>query len=290
MELGIVTPVLTRTPKGHAGWERDAGIAEVAEIARAADALGYHHLTCSEHVGIPVDVAAVRGATYWDPLSVFGYLAAVTEQVRFATYVLVLAYHHPMEIVKRYGTLDRVCGGRLILGVGVGSLKEEFDLIGAPFDDRGDRGDDAIRALAASFGVPEPEYHGTHYDYSGFLVDPVSVQVPVPVWIGGRTMRSLRRAVEVGQGWSPFGLSLEEMAAMLDRARDTEAWAARTTPIEVALQPGTFDPIGDPAKTRDRLAELERMGTTVVEVRVRNDSVAHCIEQLTALRELVPSG
>src|SRR4051812_33544314 len=195
MELGIVTPVLTRTPKGHAPWERDAGITEVAEIARAADALGYHHLTCSEHVGIPVDVAAVRGATYWDPLSTFGYLAALTEQIRFATYVLVLAYHHPMEIVKRYGTLDRVCGGRLILGVGVGSLREEFELIGAPFDDRGDRGDDAIRALAVSFGVPEPEYHGTHYDYSGFLVDPVSVQAPVPVWIGGRTMRSLRRAV-----------------------------------------------------------------------------------------------
>ncbi len=288
MELGIVTPVLTRTPKGHAAWERDAGISQVAEIARAADGLGYHHLTCSEHVGIPVDVAAVRGSTYWDPLSVFGYLAALTGQIRFATYVLVLAYHHPMEIVKRYGTLDRVCGGRLILGVGVGSLREEFDLIGAPFDDRGDRGDDAIRALAASFGVPEPEYHGTHYDYSGFLVDPVSVQAPVPVWIGGRTMRSLRRAVEVGEGWAPFGLSLGEMAEMLARASDTEAWAARTTPIEVALQPGVFDPIGDPARTQDRLAELERMGATMVEVRVRNDSVAHCIEQLTALRELVP--
>ncbi|MFM8302831.1 MAG: hypothetical protein ACKOA9_00810 [Actinomycetota bacterium] len=86
MDLGIVTPVLTRTPKGHAAWERDAGIAEVAEIARAADALGYHHLTCSEHVGIPVDVAATRGSTYWDPLSVFGYLAAVFQILRYLHY------------------------------------------------------------------------------------------------------------------------------------------------------------------------------------------------------------
>src|SRR5690606_20934834 len=137
-------PVLTRTPKGHAPWEVDAGIAEVAQIVRAVDALGYHHVTCSEHVGIPVDVAAVRGSTYWDPLSVFGYLAAVTEQIRFATDVLVLVYHLPLEIEKRYGPLDRVCDGRLVLGVGVGSLKEEFDLLGAPFDDRGPRGDDAI--------------------------------------------------------------------------------------------------------------------------------------------------
>lgn len=293
MQLAIVTPVLTRTPKGHAPWEVEAGIDEVARIVRAVDELGYHHVTCSEHVGIPVDVAATRGATYWDPLSVFGYLAAVTERIRFTTYVLVLAYHHPLEIVKRYGTLDRVSGGRLVLGVGVGSLREEFDLIGAPFDDRGARGDDSIRALTASFGHAAPEYHGTHYDYSGFLIDPTSLQAPVPIWVGGRTPRSLRRAVELADGWAPFGLTLEEMARMLARARDTEAWAARTTPLAVALQPGAFDPIADPARTQDRLGEMARMGATIVEARVRSDSVTHCIEQLAALRELnaaLPAG
>ena len=286
MELGIVTPVLTRTPRGHAGWEQTAGIEDVARIAVAADALGYHHVTCSEHVGIPVDVAAIRGSTYWDPLSVFGYLAAVTERIRFTTFVVVLAYHHPLELVKRYGTLDRVSNGRLILGVGVGSLKEEFDLIGAPFAGRGERGDDAIRALQASFGQSQPEYHGTHYDYSGFIMDPTSVQAPVPIWIGGRTPRSLRRAVELADGWAPFGLSLEDMAGMLAQARDTEAWAARTAPLDVALQPGAFDPIGNPDKTRATLAELEAMGATVVETRVRSESLDHCIEQLAALREL----
>jgi probable F420-dependent oxidoreductase len=287
MQLALVTPVLTRTPKGHAAWERDAGIEEVARIVQAVDALGYHHVTCSEHVGIPVDVAAVRGSTYWDPLSVFGYLAALTTQVRFTTYVLVLGYHHPLEIVKRYGTLDRVCGGRLILGVGVGSLREEFDLIGAEFEDRGARGDDALRALRASFGVAEPAYRGSHYEYSGFLIDPTSVQQPVPLWIGGRTPRSLRRAVELADGWSPFGLTLDEMAAMLQRARDTAAWAARARPLEIALQPGAFDPIGAPDRTQERLAEMAAMGATVVEARVVNQSVGHCVEQLTALRELL---
>ncbi len=62
------------------------------------------------------------------------------KQIRLATMTLVLGYHHPLAIVKRYGTLDHVSGGRVILGVGVGTLKEEFDLLGAPFDDRGDRG------------------------------------------------------------------------------------------------------------------------------------------------------
>ena len=107
-------------------------IDDVATIARAADALGYDHLTCSEHVVVPTDVATTRGSRYWDPLATFGYLAAVTSRIRLATNVLVLGYHHPLEIAKRYGTLDQVSGGRVILGLGVGSLKEEFELLGRP--------------------------------------------------------------------------------------------------------------------------------------------------------------
>jgi len=289
VQLALVTPVVTRLPRAHASWESDAGIEEIARIARVADELGYHHVTCSEHVGIPVNVAAVRGATYWDPLSVFGYLAAITTRLRFTTFVLVLGYHHPLEIVKRYGTLDRVCGGRLILGVGVGSLKEEFDLIGARFDDRGARGDDAIRALKASFGRSEPEYRGTHYAYSGFVIDPTSIQTDMPIWVGGRTARSLRRAIELGDGWAPFGLTVEEMAAMLARARETEAWAARSTPIEIALQPGPLDPVGDPEGTRTRITQLEAIGATLVEARFRHRSPEHFVEQMHALRELVAS-
>ena len=136
MRLGIVTPVLTRLPRAHARWEVDAGIDEVTDVVVAAERLGYDFATCSEHVAIPRDVAAVRGATYWDPLPTFGYLAARTSRIRLATFVLVLGYHHPLAIAKRYGTLDRICGGRLVLGVGVGSLQEEFELLDAPFADR----------------------------------------------------------------------------------------------------------------------------------------------------------
>jgi probable F420-dependent oxidoreductase len=283
MKVGIVTPVFTRVPGNHATWETEAGIEDVERIAIAADELGIHHLTCSEHIGIPTEVAKVRGFTYWDPLSTFGYLSARTNVIKFVTFVVVLGYHHPMELVKRYGTLDRVCGGRLILGVGVGSLKEEFDLIGAQFEGRGPRADDAIRALKASFGREMPEYHGEYYDYEGFVVEPRSIQTDMPIWIGGRTPRSLRRALEVGDGWVPFGLALDDMAAMIAKARDTEAWEKRTTPIELALQSKAFDPIADPEGTREALARMEAIGTTVVEARLVHHSVDHYIEQLAAL-------
>lgn len=286
MKLGIVTPVFTRLPGTAAAWETDASVEDVERIAIAADELGFHHLTCSEHIGIPTEVAKVRGFTYWDPLSTFGYLAARTNSIRFATFVVVLAYHHPMELVKRYGTLDRVCGGRLILGVGVGSLKEEFDLIGAQFEERGPRGDDAIRALKASFGREMPEYHGEYYDYEGFVMEPRSIQADMPIWIGGRTARSLRRAVELGDAWAPFGLALDDVAAMVAKAKDTEAWEKRATPIEVALQSSMLDPLSDPDRTRERLAQMESIGTTMVETRLVHHSLDHYIEQLAALADI----
>src|SRR3954454_24580506 len=211
MHYGIATPVVVRLA-GTKGWEQDAGIAELAQIAGTADRLGYHHLTCSEHVGVPESVAATRGVTYWDPLATFGYMAAVTEQIRLVTNVLVLAYHHPLEIAKRYGTLDVVCGGRLILGFGVGSLKEEFDLLGAPFDDRGPRGDDALKALRAALSTSEPSYHGDFYDFEGLVIDPCARQERVPLWVGGRTLRSLRRATSLADGWAPFAVSASDVA------------------------------------------------------------------------------
>ena len=159
VKLSVATPVVTMMA-GAGPWERDGSIEDLARIAESADRLGYHHLTCSEHIALPVAEVARRGARYWDPLATFGYLAAHTQRIRFATNVLVLAYHHPLEIAKRYGTLDKISGGRVILGVGVGTLKEEFDLIGAPFDDRGPRAEDALKALRAALSNPEPEYHG----------------------------------------------------------------------------------------------------------------------------------
>ena len=219
LELSVATPVVTMLPGAHAAWEEDASIEEVARIAEAADRLGYHHLTCSEHIGVPAADAPRRGATYWDPLATFGYIAARTEHIRLTTSVLVLGYHHPLEIAKRYGTLDRVSGGRLILGVGVGTLQEEFDLLGAPFEDRGARADDALRALRASLSEEEPAYDGEHYSFGGLIVDPCAVQEHVPIWVGGRTLRSLRRAVALGDGWCPFGVKAATATEWLGRGR-----------------------------------------------------------------------
>jgi probable F420-dependent oxidoreductase len=282
VKLGIVTPVLTRLPGAHAQWEVDATIETVSRIAVEAERLGYHHLTCSEHVAIPTWVAAIRGSTYWDPLATLGFLAARTSTIRLVPFVVVLGYHHPLALAKRYGTLDCVATGRLVLGVGVGTLREEFELLDAPFDDRGARADDAIRALRAALSQPEPEYHGEFYDFEGFVVDPCAVQAHVPIWVGGQSARSLRRAVELADGWAPFGLRRAELGEMLESVELSPGF-------EVVLQNEVpFDPGGDPERVRDAAGRLAEAGATTINVRLVHHSLEHYLEQLSAMRELSP--
>jgi probable F420-dependent oxidoreductase len=280
LKLSVATPVLTMFPWGSGEWERDASIGDVAQIAEAADQLGYHHLTCSEHIALPAAEGHRRGTRYWDPLATLGYLAARTRRIRLATNVLVLGYHHPLEIAKRYGTLDKVSDGRLILGVGVGSLKEEFDLLGAPFADRGPRGDDALRALRAALSVPEPAYHGEFYSFSDMVVDPCAVQERVPIWIGGRTLRSLRRAVTLADGWAPFSVGLEQVREWLNRFEIRDG-------LDVVLPPpAPLDPINEPDQTRDVLADVAAHGATIVSATFTHTSLQHYLENLHALAEL----
>ncbi|MFE0747683.1 LLM class F420-dependent oxidoreductase [Gordonia sp. NPDC058843] len=279
MRIGITSPIVTRVPGVAGEWEASAGIVELADIASAADQLGFEYLTCSEHVAVPTEVAATRGGTYWDPLATFGFIAARTRRIRLLTQVLVLGYHHPLEIAKRYGTLDAVSGGRLTLGAGVGSLREEFELLGADFNGRGEIADDALRALRVAMSQSEPRYEGTHFRFGGMLVEPHAVQSDVPIWIGGRTMRSLRRAVELGDGWVPFGLSRARLREMLDSV-------ALPTNFEVVLSAGTVDPSASPDQARAEVAAASAAGATVVGVTVAASSADHYIEQLAALADL----
>lgn len=279
MRFGILSPILFRPPGQFSPWEVTAGPDDVVAVSQAADRLGYHHLTCSEHVAVPARQAEKRGGTYWDPLATLSFLAACTERIGLATHVLVLGYHHPLDIAKRYGTLDRLSPGRVILGLGVGSLREEFELLGAPFEGRGAIADDTIRGLRASWGQERTSYDGTHYSWADMVVDPAAPRTTVPLWIGGFSPRSLRRAVELGDGWAPFGLSPVQIAQMLAAADAPEGF-------DVILPTEPMDAIGDPERSREIVGEFAAAGATVLNIALRHRDRAHCVEQLEAFREL----
>ncbi|WKG05427.1 TIGR03619 family F420-dependent LLM class oxidoreductase [Mycolicibacterium sp. HK-90] len=271
MKLGLSTPIVMQHPGEFSPWEADAGPDELALVAETADSVGFHHLTCAEHTGIPASAAAVRGTVYWDPLATLSFLAARTRRIRLATAVVVLPYHHPVALAKSYGTLDRLSGGRVILGVGVGSLTEEFELLGAQWEDRGAAADRDIATLRAAWGQPVVD---------GFAIEPHATTTDLPVWVGGRTKRSLRRAVEFGTGWVPFGLSPDAIADFLAPCR-------LPADFDVVLSPGVaLDPLGDPDGVRSRLGRLRDVGATIANCSVQARSAEHFCEQLAALQAI----
>jgi len=285
VRLGIVTPVVNLNPRfDPAAWEMEGGIDDVVAVAGAAERLGYEWVSCPEHVAIPAEVAGARGGRYWDPITALSFVAATTQRIGLLTHVLVLGYHHPLDVVKRFGSLDTASGGRVILGVGVGSLKQEFEVLGAPFDDRGVRADDAMRAIRASFGRRVPSYAGTHFSYSGFVVDPHGVQTNVRMWVGGRTRRSLRRALELGDGWIPFGLDLDRLGAILGDPELAAAVAERGPAFDVVLAPEpALDPTGDPDRAATAVRAYAALGATALALRFHHRSREHYLEQLEAM-------
>ena len=275
VRLGISTPIVTSVPEMAAPWEAAAGPDELAAIIGLADELGFDHVTCSEHVGVPDTEVGRRGATYWDPLATLAFAAAHSRRLRLVTSVLVLPYHHPLAVAKRYGTLDRLSGGRVVLGVGVGSLEEEFELLGAPWADRGAVTDERLRVLREAWGRPS---------YDGWTISPTSDRPRVPIWVGGRTGRSLRRAVELGDGWMPFGLTTSQLADLLG-TRDLPPG------FDVVLATGRpLDPLGDADRARRALDRLRAVGATVVTCGLTSTDADHYGEQLHALATITGEG
>jgi probable F420-dependent oxidoreductase len=289
LTLGIVTPALHMNPRfDPPEWEVTASVADVVGVVQRAEALGYDWVACSEHIAIPAAASTVRGGRYFDPFSTLGYFAALTSRIGLLTHMAVLPYHHPLELVKRLGTLDVLSNGRLIAGVGVGSLTPEFEILGHEFEGRGERADDAIAAIRASWGQRLPEYHGTHYDFEGFIVEPSGLPRALQVWVGGRTRRSLRRALELGDAWMPFGFTLEALTALMSSEKvhqDLARYAdERGAPLKLIFAPEPpIDPLGHPEETTAFLSAYLDLGATGFSVRFDHHSPAHYCEQMEAL-------
>lgn len=240
MRFGISLPLVHQMP-GQPEWETGDDIESLIAVARRADELGYAWAPCSDHIVVPSRAAPSMGATWYDPATTLAFVAGFTERLRLLTHVLILPYHSPLAIAKQYATLDRLSGGRVILGVGVGHLKPEFRALGANFGERGSIADEYIRAIKALWSNDEASFEGEHVRFRDVRLAPRPVHEPCPpVWVGGNSRRAVRRAVELGDGWVPFEVTLAEVRARLAYARSLPAFEARSAPFDVVV-PASFD-------------------------------------------------
>lgn len=292
---GMQLPIQSQSTLYAEAWEADATPQDLAEIARTADRAGFAYIATCDHVAVPHRLAAGMGTVWYDPVATLGFLAGITERVRLMSHVAVVGLRHPLLTAKQYATLDRLSGGRLILGVGAGHVPEEFDAVGADFAGRGAVLDESIDALRAALGPDEyPEHHGARYDFSGLGQLPRPVQRQVPLWVGGSSPAAVRRAAERGDGWLPQGDPRDRLPGQIARIRTLREAAGVTGPIEIGAiteplyvgEPGwatgrrTLS--GEPEAVAESLRGYAAMGVDQIQVRFRSRSRTELTDQMAA--------
>ncbi|MEM8922759.1 MAG: LLM class F420-dependent oxidoreductase [Actinomycetota bacterium] len=192
--------------------------------AEEADRLGLHSGWVSDHVAWPRDIESKYPYTadgsfpggfdmpWLDPLGTLMFVAARTERIRLGTTVLILGYRPPVLTGKWLATLDVLSEGRAILGVGVGWMREEFEVLGMPFDHRGARADEQLAVFDALFTQEYPSYEGTYYRFPEVGFRPKPLQASVPVWVGGSTPAAFRRTARWGRAFHAAFEPIETVA------------------------------------------------------------------------------
>ncbi|GIW39633.1 MAG: hypothetical protein KatS3mg076_0210 [Candidatus Binatia bacterium] len=226
MEFGLGTPVVQQVPSRARAWEGAAGSRELLRIAERADRFGYAWVTCSDHVAVPASHVPAMGATWYEPIATLGFFAARTRRVRLLSHVMVLAYRHPLVLAKAFATLDRLSGGRVILGVGTGHAKAEFSSLGVSYERRGALADEALAALACALENETSSFGGEFFRWRDMVVDPRPLQRPrPPIWVGGNGRRAVLRAARGADGWIPWQVSLEEFRELARLGREERSRA-----------------------------------------------------------------
>jgi probable F420-dependent oxidoreductase len=295
LEYGIQLPVQSQSTLYAEPWEAGAGPAELVAVARAADRAGFAYVACCDHVAVPHRLAAAMGTVWYDPVATLAHLAAVTGRVRLLSHVAVVGLRHPLLTAKQYATLDHLSGGRLVLGVGAGHVREEFEALGVDFRRRGAVLDECLDALRAALGPDEfPSYAGKEYAFDGLGQRPRPAQERVPLWVGGSSPAAVRRAALRGDGWLPQGDPRERLPRQLARIRELREQAglereftvgAITEPLYVgtpAWDVGRRTVTGGPQALAESLREYRAMGVDQVQVRFRSRSPAELLDQMEA--------
>ncbi|KWT58618.1 LLM class F420-dependent oxidoreductase [Streptomyces albus subsp. albus] len=289
-------PVQSQSTLYAEPWEAGAGPADLVEIACAADRHGFAYIACCEHIGVPHRLAAAMSTVWYDPVATLAYLAAATTRVRLLSHIALVGLRHPLITAKQYATLDHLSGGRLILGVGAGHVREEFDALGVDFTRRGALLDEAIDALKAALGPEEfPAFQGKRFAFAGLGQSPRPAQAPrPPVWVGGSSPAAVRRAAVRGDGWLPQGDRRDQLPGQLAKLRRLREAAGIRTPAEAGaitepLYVGapTWDVgrrtlTGAPERLADSLREYKAMGVQQIQVRFRSRSRTELTDQMAA--------
>ena len=224
MKLGVVFPQT----------EIGADPSGVREYFQAAEQLGYSHVSVFDHV-LGADLtnrpdwagAYNSGDMFHEPMVLYGYAAAITQNLELVTSVLVLGQRQTSLVAKQAAEIDILTGGKFRLGIGVGWNQVEYEALGESFGNRGRREEEQMDVLRALWSNEVVTYHGRYHNITEAGLNPLPVQRPIPIWLGGRDERLLRRVAKMGDGWFPMVPASDEGRAVVDQLRGYAEEAGR---------------------------------------------------------------
>ena len=229
MEFGLHLP--------HIG--RSATREHVLEFARAADEMGMHSGWVSDHVAWPRVVESSYPYTddgsfpggfnmpWLDPIGTLFFVAGATERLKLGITVLILGYRPPLLTAKMAASLAVLSEGRLLLGVGVGWMREEFEALGMPYDHRGARADEQLELFRTVFANDTPSFQGRFYEFGEVGFSPLPPGGAVPVWVGGSSEAAYRRTARYGDAFHAAFQPVDKVAAAWRRVLEMAAEEGR---------------------------------------------------------------
>lgn len=229
----------------------------LTECARAAEVAGFDALFVSDHLCIPPDQTEGSGGRYLDVLATLAYLAGITSRIRLGVSVLVLPYRPAVLTAKQAATIQELSGGRLILGVGVGWMKPEFEALGVPMRKRGALATETLRVMHHLWDDDTPRpYHGGLVNFPAFVFLPRPSRPPI--WIGGNGPNAIERVLRYGDGWHPM-LRAAELKTAVGELKKRARQSGRPDP-EIIVRRGLR--LDDTSAARARLDEERDAGAT----------------------------
>ncbi len=233
------------------------------DVAQCAEDEGFDVIMAGDHAVLPMHIESPWPYEEWnggkpfydvytqipwaDMFTVLSFAAAYTETVRIATGVMIVPYRNPFDVARRLATLDVLSGGRLVVGCGAGWMKEEFDLLGVPFERRGRRTDEYVEAMKAMWTQADPRYSGEFVKLDvPTNPHPQPLQKPhPPIWIGGESKAAMRRVARVGDGWHVALLTerqFRELYGELERQMEAAGRDLSELELTTMVEPTRMEP------------------------------------------------
>ena len=280
MEVGVILP--NAGPKATPD--------NVVTVARWADELGYHSAWLTDHVILPEQVDSrypYRSHGRWDyspdtrwldPFLTLGWAGQAAPNLKLGTSVCVAPLRHPVLLAKQVSTLDFLTGGRVILGVGAGWMREEFELIGTSYGNRGRRLLEIVELMRALWTGETVHFDGRYYRVTGARMHPAPGGRRIPIVWGGHSDAAMRHVAALGDGWHPTQIPLEELRAGIGRLRGYCAEEGRPPDsVMIVARPGNTYPL-----TEETHAAHVEMGVThlVADTPIKDPSMAGLREEM----------